>query len=493
MAQRRNWIATAPLVGGLVVLATIALLTLGGASNRSGGLRAALFDLYGRLAPIDAPATSQFHIVEIDDESLARVGPWPWPRSELAKVVDGVADAGAKGIVLAVPVDTPDPLTPSTIGAFWLEGARDEGLARELSKLPNTDAVLGDALKRVSSSVVINPGAAADLSRRLEPGSSKIVNTKQFSVLGQTESGRSSLPTSTTISAPLALSRGGGVAPEVTASSAVSVAALPADDDGILRAPPIVWSYDDALVPSAAFAAAAIIAGKGQPVAIADPTATSDAGRIVQSVSLSTDGKGIPVDRTGRAIIGWPKKLSVQSTSAARLYDQSTGSNAQLADKVVLIGLGDRLGKIVTTPIGEISALRAHAEVANRLAAGAVLVRPSWSGYLEAGLAMLLGGAAMAWSQTLGGWRSLLLTLFVAAVALAASAFAYTSQALLIDPLPGIVAALLGTFAVTGGRSLAETVGDEKLRGNFRGSLPESTVKALTEEDASSLLKGDYR
>ncbi|MEM9899384.1 MAG: adenylate/guanylate cyclase domain-containing protein, partial [Pseudomonadota bacterium] len=201
----------------------------------------------------------------------------------------------------------------------------------------------------------------------------------------------------------------------------------------------------------------------------------------------------IPVDRTGRAIIGWPKKLSVQSTSAARLYDQSTGSNAQLADKVVLIGLGDRLGQIVTTPIGEISALRAHAEVANRLAAGAVLVRPSWSGYLEAGLAMLLGGAAMAWSQTLGGWRSLLLTLFVAAVALAASVFAYTSQALLIDPLPGIVAALLGTFAVTGGRSLAETVGDEKLRGNFRGSLPESTVKALTEEDASSLLKGDYR
>ena len=44
------------------------------------------------------PATSTA-IVAIDERSIERLGPWPWPRARLAQIVDRVADAGARGIV----------------------------------------------------------------------------------------------------------------------------------------------------------------------------------------------------------------------------------------------------------------------------------------------------------------------------------------------------------------------------------------------------------
>ena len=38
-------------------------------------------------------------IVAVDETSIERLGPWPWPRPRLAQIVDRVADAGARGIV----------------------------------------------------------------------------------------------------------------------------------------------------------------------------------------------------------------------------------------------------------------------------------------------------------------------------------------------------------------------------------------------------------
>jgi CHASE2 domain-containing sensor protein len=41
-------------------------------------------------------------IVAIDEASIERLGPWPWPRPQLAEIVDRAADAGARGIVFDV-------------------------------------------------------------------------------------------------------------------------------------------------------------------------------------------------------------------------------------------------------------------------------------------------------------------------------------------------------------------------------------------------------
>jgi adenylate cyclase len=48
-------------------------------------------------------------VVGIDSDALAQQGRWPWDRSTLARLVDRLADAGARTVVLDVVLDSPQP------------------------------------------------------------------------------------------------------------------------------------------------------------------------------------------------------------------------------------------------------------------------------------------------------------------------------------------------------------------------------------------------
>ncbi len=49
--------------------------------------RHALFDQYQRWSP-RAYHASPVRIIDIDEESLKRIGQWPWPRTRLAELVE---------------------------------------------------------------------------------------------------------------------------------------------------------------------------------------------------------------------------------------------------------------------------------------------------------------------------------------------------------------------------------------------------------------------
>src|SRR5689334_2079759 len=71
------------LVGFAVVLATLLLQLVGlPVLDRIGLL---LFDSYQRAAPRayeDAPV----RVVDIDNETIRRLGQWPWPRTDVARL-----------------------------------------------------------------------------------------------------------------------------------------------------------------------------------------------------------------------------------------------------------------------------------------------------------------------------------------------------------------------------------------------------------------------
>ena len=53
------------------------------------------------------PADSRIVIIGADDESIARIGQWPWPRSVMADVVDVLTAGGAAAVGIDVLFDTP--------------------------------------------------------------------------------------------------------------------------------------------------------------------------------------------------------------------------------------------------------------------------------------------------------------------------------------------------------------------------------------------------
>src|SRR3546814_10550654 len=106
-------------------------------------LRLKTFDLYQTPKPRQAQP-QPIIVVDIDDETLAAVGQWPWPRTLGARLVDKLTALGAVVIGLDIVFPEPDRLSPARFATGLPQG--DEALAVALSALPDNDAVLAASL-----------------------------------------------------------------------------------------------------------------------------------------------------------------------------------------------------------------------------------------------------------------------------------------------------------------------------------------------------------
>ena len=100
----RNWNPVAALLrlppawSRLAMLALAALLALG----LFAALRPAMLTLEERLGALgwtmfaDVREEQRITLVTIDETSLAEVGPWPWPRETMARLVTAIDEAGAQ-------------------------------------------------------------------------------------------------------------------------------------------------------------------------------------------------------------------------------------------------------------------------------------------------------------------------------------------------------------------------------------------------------------
>jgi CHASE2 domain-containing sensor protein len=102
------------LISGAVCLLTLALWWLGafqGLENKSMDYR---FKIRGPLKP-----ASDIAIVVVDEESIRRIGRWPWTRNIHSALIEKLNKAGAKAIVfdiLFLDPDTDHPRADSDLG-----------------------------------------------------------------------------------------------------------------------------------------------------------------------------------------------------------------------------------------------------------------------------------------------------------------------------------------------------------------------------------------
>ena len=101
---------------------------------------------FDRLLPLlpERPATGpEIAIIDIDRDTLTRLGPWPWPRARLAALV-GAAGAGTPAVI-AVDILLAGP---DRFSAKALLGPASVPLA---AALPDGDRLMADALRAVPS------------------------------------------------------------------------------------------------------------------------------------------------------------------------------------------------------------------------------------------------------------------------------------------------------------------------------------------------------
>lgn len=126
-------------------------------------LQYVVFDSFNQLHPREP--TNDIAIVDIDEESLSRLGQWPWPRSTMADLTTRLHDMGASAIVFDMVFAEPDRTSPALVASRLPETSEMIPVKAAISALPDNDTIFADAIRKAGN--VIMGFVAADAKTHL--------------------------------------------------------------------------------------------------------------------------------------------------------------------------------------------------------------------------------------------------------------------------------------------------------------------------------------
>jgi adenylate cyclase len=339
-----------------------------------------LYDLHFTLRGVRDPGP-QVAIVAVDENSLAALGRWPWPRSTLAQMVRTLTDAGAKVIAIDILLSEPEVsgdrrvitrlgerfdalgITPSTPAGRALrteadhlaEGDSDGQLARALAHSRRVVLPVVFDLKAGVPQTVPEPSGT--------PLKSALTRFRRHA-----ERGLYPPPQADRATPPI---------PEFTdAARALGHVTMIPDRDGTTRWEALVFEYRGAYYPSLGVEAVRLFLG-----------VESAALQLDFGHALTVGSVEVPADPRSRMLIDWAGPPGTFATVSA--MDVVSGKVPQTAvrDRIVFIGTtAAGTYDLRVTPISPVfPGVEKHATVAANILGGRFLQRPDWVELLEAG------------------------------------------------------------------------------------------------------------
>lgn len=443
-------------------LAWLAVLFFAPAALRQADERAT--DLVWQLSG-DSQPERRVVVVDIDDASLQRIGPWPWPRQTQAKLVNALREQGAAlqmyDIVfpderqgtgeLSAAIAAADPVSPVVLAQVFALNRESRQASGQL-----TGALAGDAC--------VSPAAAA---------TGYVAN---IAGLGN---------------------RAGHITPRL-------------DPDGAVRRVPALVCYGQRNYPTLALAGLLALDGSGKPGALrVEPGRSPWDPAWTLSLDAMPDVKA-PLDANGDLRVPYRKsRNAIVSVSAADVLEGRLGPASPLRGAWVLVGASAfGLGDTVPTALGgAVSGVEVHAQLLAGLLDGVVPATPrsvnlilgAW--LVAATLALLALSATRAIpSPTQPRRRASMRVLWVplAGLALAATGFLLHAVALLAGGWwlgwahVSLALALAGLFLgfAEHARSLAEK---GLLFRNLASYLPAAVAEKIALAEPSGEIQADRR
>jgi adenylate cyclase len=426
------------VVPGLAVLLAVTFLSLLAPSllERAGYQ---VFDAWQRAAP-GAQADAPVSVVVIDEDSLRRVGQWPWPRTEIARLIDRLGSSGAAVIALDVVFSEPDRTSPPRLAQGLRRAGATPGLVSALGALPDNDLVLAKAIRR--DPVVTGYFLTRDPVRARAPSTSGIA----FSgtpPLGALNAYSNAVVALRMIDAAAAGSGFLSFAP---------------DADGIVRRAPLLARQSETVLPSLSLEALRVAQRAGSIVVkSSDGSGSVSVGSSAGVVAVKVGAFEVPTTRAGEVWLHYPATNAIPTIPAWRVVNGAL-SPAELqhdfAGRIVFVGASAvGLRDLVATPVRDRElGVMVHAQAAAQMVSGAFLERPDWAPGLETTLVLLSGATLLALLPLLGAIRGALLGLALGAGMIGGSWLAFSRGGYLLDP-SWPLAAILGVYLVETART----------------------------------------
>ncbi|MFN0114068.1 MAG: CHASE2 domain-containing protein [Paracoccaceae bacterium] len=384
------------------------------------GLREIYFDYLQRIAPRQ-DADLPVKVVDIDEESLERLGQWPWPRTMMADLIDRLAGYGVAVIAFDVLFPEPDRMSPSRLLIDpRYRAITDPSVSGALAGM-NNDLIFADAMRTFP--VV--------LGRAETVGASASVSYSKAGIAELGESPTSGLPVFRGLTRIVPVL-------ETAAAGEGSVSVSPEEASNIVRVVPLMWKGEGGVLPALSIEALRVAMGE----TTYRVTGVTGVSGVVQSVGIGEFE--VPTNSRGEIWVRYRPDDPSLYVSAADVLDKADdpGLRAQLEGHIVLVGTSAvGLLDIRSTPLGQnVPGVSIHAQIIEQILAGTYLTRSDLTEALELAAFLCLCALVTALMSLAGPLSSMVAGGVASSLTLGFSYYLFAYKGILFDatfPLAG--------------------------------------------------------
>lgn len=425
-------------------------------------LQLKVFDLFQINKPREY-TPQPVKIIDIDNESLERLGQWPWPRSVLANLVTQLTHYGAAAIAFDVVFAEPDRTSPDQIYNIWDDIT---SLPEPLKHLPNHDHLFAEAIAQ--SNVVTGFVLTQD-------DKGKIPTPKfGFAVAGND-------PKEFMLTYKYAVTSLPELEKAATGNGGLN---SNVDLDGTLRKIPLSYVMQDKFYPSL-FAEALRIAQGARSYVIKTSGASGeeDFGQNTGISSIKIGEFEIPTDSQGNLWVYYTHYTDERYIPAWKIFEPDFNPES-IAGHILFLGTSAAgLKDIRATPLNRAAnGVEVHVQALEQVLSGEYISRPEWMHGAEI-LLMVFMGIVLIYVMTKASalWGAFFTSVILVSAALT-SWYMFTEKGILIDPVTPSIAIVMIYLS----ESLSRYISTEHERQRVRDAFMHFMSPALVEELAAN-------
>jgi adenylate cyclase len=439
-------------------------------------LRSLVFDSYQQIRPRAFDPTLPVRIVDIDEESLKRIGQWPWPRTVLAELVNKLVANGAATIGFDMVFPEPDRLSPANALHFWPKAEALQSLREEVEKLPSNDQVFAEAIGKAP--VVLG-----------------FIATPQGTSIPVSKAGFAHGGDDPMLFAPY-YSGAAASLPELQeqASGAGSLNWLP-EHDQIIRRMPMLVRIGDKLYPS--LAADVLRLAQGASTFVVKSSGASGEAAFGEKTGIARIRIGdyeVPTEANGQMWIRFTHQAKERYLPAWRVLNGEIGKD-EIDGRLLIVGTSAAgLLDLRSTPLdASVPGVELHAQTIEQILQGAFLQRPDFATPAELLYILAIGCLIAFLIYRTGAAGSALLGGIAIAAVLGVSWYAFDVFGWLVDPVYPAIALtaiyLAGTLFVF----LRTERERNRVRNAFSHYMAPALVERLAGDPSRLKLGGETR
>lgn len=439
-----------------------------------------VFDSYQRIYPRPYQDAA-VRVVDIDDETIRRMGQWPWPRTDVARLTDRLGEAGAAAIAFDIVFSEPDRTSPARAAEILRQNPEARGDYSEIAALTDHDELLGQAMGRAPTVTGFFLTTEANRNRPVEHAGVAVSGTPPLDALPLFRGAIAPLPV---------------IGDRAAGAGFVSILG---DRDGIIRSAPMLSNIDGHIVPSLSLEALRVAQGAGAIlVRSSDGSGELGSGETPTVVAVKVGALEAPMTHNGELWMHYTADHPERIVPAWRILegDLSEAEMRTLFEgQIVFVGAGAQgLRDLVSTPVREKElGVVVHAQAAEQMILGKFLTRPDWALGVERVLLVVLGLIIALSAPGLGALRGGLLALVALGGVIAGSWFAFRNGGILLEPTFPALGVVAVYTAITGVSFYREERARSHIHNAFDRYLSPELVDRIARDPGQLELGGEVK